>query len=115
MDEIVDQYMHGYCMFMAAAIHHKSGLPIGLMTIEHSCGVRLSHAWIDLPDGKCLDIQGIQTIQQITEWIHDVELEFKIYRNTTLQHLEELSRANLSADDEEVQLALEIALERRLI
>jgi hypothetical protein len=42
-------------------------------------------------------------------------LEFKIYRNTTLQHLEELSRANLSADDEEVQLALEIALERRLI
>ena len=40
MDPIVDQYMNGYCMFMAAAIHHKSGLPIGLMTVTHPCGVR---------------------------------------------------------------------------
>jgi hypothetical protein len=102
-------------MYMAAAIHHKSGLPIGLMTVTHPCGVRLGHAWIDLPDGKCLDIQGVQRFEQMNEWANDVELEFKVYRNTTLQHLEELSRANLSVDDEEVQLALEIALERRLI
>ena len=115
MDPIVDQYMNGYCMFMAAAIHHKSGLPIGLMTVTHPCGVKLSHAWIDLPDGKCLDIQGVQRFEQMNEWIYDVELEFKIYRNTTLQHLEELSKANLGAEEKDVRLALEIALERKLI
>lgn len=48
-EEVADQYMHGYCMFMAAALHHQYGFPIGLFTIKHGGEERLSHAWPRLP------------------------------------------------------------------
>lgn len=111
VDEIVDQYMHGYCMFLAAAIHHKSKLPIGLLTVTTSFGTYLGHAWVELPDGKCLDIQGVQTLNEITA----ESVNFKVYRNTTLEHLEQLSKCDLSMNEEEVRIALKIALERGLI
>lgn len=100
----IDQYMNGYCMFMAAAIHHKYKLPIGLMTVEG----RLSHAWIELPDGNCFDIEGIKTIEQIMEYSDNV----RVYRNITLRHLEELSGTKLEEGDEEVKIALDVVQNR---
>ncbi len=31
--EYCEQYMNGYCMFMAAALHHEYKFPIGFLTI----------------------------------------------------------------------------------
>ena len=88
-EDEVDQYMHGYCMFMAAALHHQYGFPVGLLSVTHQDNIeRLSHAWVVLPNGKCLDIQGEQTLRQVTIFREDaVEsdgLKFQIHKNTTL-------------------------------
>jgi hypothetical protein len=107
-EEAVDQYMHGYCMFMAAALHHKYGWPIGLMTIEHD-KVRLSHAWVITPKGH-LDIQGIQTLEQVTVWMNDSpECNYQIRLSVPLDLLEELAEVKLLATEPDVVLALATA------
>ena len=108
-EEIVDQYMNGYCMFMAAALHHHYGLPVGLLTVTHDTE-RRSHAWVVLPSGKCLDIQGVQTLKQVCAFSEDCpERLYKVYNPTTLEHLEALAKTKLPVDDEEVRTALAAA------
>lgn len=112
-EETVDQYMNGYCMFMAAAIHHHYGLPVGLLTVTHDTE-RLSHAWVVLPNGKCLDIQGVQTLKQVCAFSEDCrELLYTVHNPTTLEHLEVLAKTKLPADDDEVKIAL-VAAQRYL-
>lgn len=106
--EKVDQYMHGYCMFFAASLYHRYGFPIALMTvlIGHE---RLSHAWVVTPHG-CFDIQGIQTLKEMTAFQDDApDTRYKLYNPTTLDHLEQLAGTKLPADDPDVMLALAAA------
>ncbi len=109
-EDAVDQYMNGYCMFMAAALHHRYGFRIGLVAINHGDGERLCHAWVTKPDGKCLDIQGCQTLRQMTGFMGDCpEARYTLHEYTDLPHLERLAGTKLPADEPDVQLALSVA------
>lgn len=111
--EAVDQYMHGYCMFMAAALHHRYGFPVGLLTITHADKKeRLCHAFVVLPNGKFMDVQGEQTLKEVTSFQEDGisdGITYKVYSPTTLSHLEKLSGTLLPNNEPDVKLALEVA------
>lgn len=108
-EDAVEQYMHGYCMFLASALHHQYGFPIGLVSIQHEDKLRLSHAWV-VKDGKCLDIQGFQTLEEMTDFMGDApEAVYKLYEKTDLAHLEGLAGVSLPADEKDVKEALRVA------
>lgn len=102
--------MHGYCMFMAAALHHAYGFPVGVLTVTHDGVERLSHAWVVLPSGRHLDIQGEQSLKQVTQFRLDApEANWKVYCPTTLTHLEQLAGTPLPPDEPDVIAALDVA------
>lgn len=103
----VEQYMNGYCMFMAAALHHKYNVPIGLLLIKHDKW-HLCHAWVCLPNGKYFDVQGQQNLKQVTSFREDTEMEYKVICPATLAELESISKADLSVGESDVVRALEI-------
>ncbi len=112
--EALDDYMHGFCMFLAAALHHEYKLPIGLMTLKYKGKTFLSHSWV-IKNGKCIDIQGAQTFQEITGYNKDNDgqmgARYTVYQPTTLQHLEELAQTKLPSDEPDVVKALQVAKE----
>ncbi len=116
-EDAVDQYMHGYCMFMAAALHHRYGFKIGLASVMYSgrgCpnGERLSHAWVKTPDGHYLDIQGLQSLKEMTSFFGDCpEGTYTLHEEASLEYLEKLSCGKLGADEYDVRLALKVAQE----
>lgn len=106
-EDLIDKYMNGFCMYLAAAIRHKTGWPIGLMTVFHKERECLSHAWIKTPTNECLDVQGLQTLEQVTIWSQDApEIRYTIYESTTLSHLERLVGHALDLDDPDVTEAM---------
>lgn len=109
--EQVDQYMCGYCMFMAAALHHNCGYPIALMTITFGGQERLSHAWVVHPKGKHLDIQGFQTLKQVTSFSEDNidGQKYTLYCPTDLATLERFAGIRLPADEPDVVKAFDVA------
>jgi len=101
----VDHYMHGYCMFMAAALHHKYNYPIGILTITHD-RERLSHCWVVAEDGY-IDIQGVQTLDQVSYFKEDAQ-KWAIYCPTTLQELERFAGCKLPPDEPDVIQATKV-------
>jgi hypothetical protein len=106
----IDKYMHGYCMFLAAALHQKYGFPVALLTVRHRGVERLSHAWVVLPNGKHLDIRGEQTLEEMCSYFPSSDpFLYRLYNPTTFAHLEQLSGTKLRPEEEDVLLALSVA------
>ncbi len=107
-EDVEDLYMHGYCMFLAAALHHEYGFPLGILTVEVGGKEVLSHAWVVVPGGH-LDIRGTQTLDGVTSFQEGGGGKYRVIVPTTLSHLEELTGIPLPSDYPDVADAMGVA------
>lgn len=128
--EIVNNvYMHGCCFYLAAALHLAYGFPICASiqrcrpSYSHET-THLFHAWVELPDGDFLDIQGVQTLDQMLESVRDccdanttleVHYGLSLDRLTRFCAIGEFGRAELDQAllDAEAYLETELARYKR--
>lgn len=57
--------MEGFCYYLAVALHYEFGFNLGFAGYTTNTGLGIYHAWAVLPDGKCLDIEGKKTLEEI--------------------------------------------------
>lgn len=108
--KMVDKYMNGSCMYLAAALHHAYGLSLGMSTYYPAKNVY--HVWVNLPNGKCLDIQGEQTFDEITQEIRAnyPPGDRQLYMEVSLEKMTKIcGRGPLTPDTFEVKSALGVA------
>lgn len=103
--ELVEQYMHGDCAYLAAAMHHLYKLPLGMLIVFHRSKhnvetAHLSHAWAVAAEGY-VDIQGLQTLDQVSYFKVDAS-KWEILCPVSLAELEEFLAQKLPADNPDV-------------
>ena len=61
-EEILEAYSYGKCFWLALALHERHGWPlVAEVETDRADGARwISHAWVEMPDGREFDIYGPQ-------------------------------------------------------
>ena len=61
-EEILEAYSYGKCFWLALALHERHGWPlVAEVETDRADGARwISHAWVEMPDGREFDIYGSQ-------------------------------------------------------
>lgn len=109
-NDVVQRYMNGYCMYLAAALHHEYGFPISVSLVPYGAKYSLYHCWVTLPNKMCLDIKGEQTLEAISGTMG--QKGSKVVCNVSIDELDELCdwiKEPLAVDNTVVARALEIA------
>ncbi len=104
----VDEYTNGCCMYLAAALHHYYGLPLGMLVNPSTPLDFILHAWVTTPDGKCFDIQGKKTLEEMIKQFGS-RCETKVCQPTTIEELADVCGVKLDANNHNVLEALEVA------
>lgn len=66
-----DRFTRGDCHILAGAIHCMTGWPF--CTFAHGAYPAV-HAFVELPDGRFLDIEGISTAEEMSERWHEKDI-----------------------------------------
>lgn len=56
--DVMEEYSYGYCTRLAIALSKRFGWPIKVGYEGNKYDMYISHAWVELPDGRGLDICG---------------------------------------------------------
>ncbi len=74
MISLVRRFTEGDCHILARAIHDVTGWKIATFGFEHRGKITPdAHAFIEMPDGRYLDIEGIRTHNEmLNHWTHDM-------------------------------------------
>jgi len=136
---MVQKYMNGCCMYLAAALHHKFGYRLGMSTIFDSFSGKetVYHVWVNLPNKQCLDVTGEQSFEKITAEVkrkykmagkrrlspdeiearyrngtfNEKDFQYRIYRNVSLKKVERICKRKLPPNRFEVMEGLGVALQ----
>jgi len=123
--EMIRKYMNGSCMYLAAALHHTYGLPLG-MSVVYRWAPKLRggfcnegtvyHVWNVLPNGNCLDITGEQSFSDMIEEVKSLVLQddiyLRIYKKATFDEVVKIcGRGSLTMDMADVLDAYGVAKE----
>jgi hypothetical protein len=58
IEELKEKYMAGSCMYLAVALNRLFGYEMQACLETDSVGTYISHAYVKIPNGKILDIDG---------------------------------------------------------
>lgn len=64
LQELVEVYDAGRCMFLAIALHRAFKYEIQMHIAKDDIGEYIDHAWAVRPDGMCIDIHGLHPQEQ---------------------------------------------------
>jgi hypothetical protein len=120
--DAVDAYMHGKCMYLAAALHFKYGLSIEAATYDSARPKQhpriservhdIYHCWVVLPNGERFDIRGAQSLEEMTKLVVENCDDFGWESRIRVCSVDELARhaklPSLSGSDVDVQEALDV-------